>query len=422
MVFGCATKNRYASSKKGPSPERAKLRRWCTYLRYLRLSVHNIQGVKNECADYIGRHRFEHMIGARSEELAQKAFSRMGVHLDRNMTMIRPLHGLRQAEGLKEFGDIYKRLEKRLERVLVNQEQWKQDKTYLCHEDRIVVPSDRIPAHLKWTHESSGHVGADRTLNLFKKWFHTTWSDHHLRNTLQPIVDKWPCWSCKPGDVRERGLYSIIPIPHCANGVLYVDDTEFGSYNVALVVTCGFTRFTRVFPCTKHITGEETIKILLEEWFSVYGTLKEINSKKDVRVRSATGWYKRELRALCVQVSIGNPYTHTSSPLCEQLIRVLKENARIWCKTEGTKDWGRLPVISLMMNSQESLATGYSSHELFMGRLAWFLHAPYREDSYPIVGGWMKEQQDKVKKAKAMLQRVREQQWDKKNKHRVPAT
>ena len=55
----------------------------------------------------------------------------MDVHLDLNMTMIPPLDGLQQAEYLKEFGDIYKRLEKRLEPLLVNQEQWKRDKSYL---------------------------------------------------------------------------------------------------------------------------------------------------------------------------------------------------------------------------------------------------------------------------------------------------
>ena len=38
------------------------------------------------------------------------------------------------------------------------------------------------------------------------------------------------------------------------------------------------------------------------------------------------------------------------------------------------------------------------------------------------VGEWVQEQQAKVDKAKAMLQRVRERQWNKKNKHRVPAT
>ena len=78
------------------------------------------------------------------------------------MTMIRPLDELQQAEYLEEFGDVCKRLEKRLEPLLVNQQQWKRDKSYLWREDRIVLPSDRVPALLKWTHESSGQVGADR--------------------------------------------------------------------------------------------------------------------------------------------------------------------------------------------------------------------------------------------------------------------
>ena len=62
-----------------------------------------------------------------------------------------------------------------------------------------------------------------------------------------------------------------------------------------------------MFPCTKHITGEETIKILLEEWFCVYRAPKEINSDEDVPVRSDTGWYKRVLRSLNVQVSTRIP-------------------------------------------------------------------------------------------------------------------
>ena len=39
------------SFQKGPRPEKAKLRRWWTYLSQLRLAVHHIQRVKNECAD-----------------------------------------------------------------------------------------------------------------------------------------------------------------------------------------------------------------------------------------------------------------------------------------------------------------------------------------------------------------------------------
>ena len=62
----------------------------------------------------------------------------------------------------------------------------------------------------------------------------------------------------------------------------------------------------------------------------------------------------------------------------------------MWCKTERTSDWVRLlPGISLMMNSQESSATGYSPHELFLGRPGWFLHAPYPEDTHSSVVEWV---------------------------------
>ena len=46
----------------------------------------------------------------------------MDVPLHPNVTMIRPVDRLQQVEYLKEFGDIYNRLEKRLEPALVNQE------------------------------------------------------------------------------------------------------------------------------------------------------------------------------------------------------------------------------------------------------------------------------------------------------------
>ena len=83
---------------RGPPPGKAKLRRWWTYLSQLRLSVHHIEGVKNECADYISRNNFDDIIGASSEELAKEAVSRMDVHPDLNMTMIRPVDGLQQVE------------------------------------------------------------------------------------------------------------------------------------------------------------------------------------------------------------------------------------------------------------------------------------------------------------------------------------
>ena len=87
--------------------------------------------------------------------------------------------------------------------------------------------------------------------------------------------------------------FLTLPITQCANSVLCVDYTEmrkFWGSDCALLVTCLLTRFTRVSPCTKHITREETIKILLEKWFCVYRAPKKVKSDEDVRVRSDTGW------------------------------------------------------------------------------------------------------------------------------------
>ena len=73
--------------------------------------------------------------------------------------------------------------------------------------------SDRIPAFLKWTHESSGHAGANATLKLFKQWFHYTWTEDQLQKTLQPIMDKCPYRSCKTWGYQGQGSLLDSPCP-----------------------------------------------------------------------------------------------------------------------------------------------------------------------------------------------------------------
>ena len=108
-----------------------------------------------------------------------------------------------------------------------------------------------------------------------------------------------------------------------------------------------------------------------------------MHSDEDVRIRSDTGWYKRVLNALNVEVTTGVPYTHTSNPLCERQNRVVEQNLRILMKQERTKDWVRLvPWAVLSMNSQRSSSTGFTPHELFHGgRPAWFFKTPFLRTS-----------------------------------------
>ena len=71
--------------QKGPPPEKAKLKPWWTYLSQFRLTVHHIQGIKNEMADYISHNNFDAPLGESSEALAKEAVQRMDVKLDLSM-------------------------------------------------------------------------------------------------------------------------------------------------------------------------------------------------------------------------------------------------------------------------------------------------------------------------------------------------
>ena len=217
---------------------------------------------------------------------------------------------------------------------------------------------------------------------------------------MQSIVDSCGCDASKQSNSRDRGLVSSLPIPYCANSLLYVGFIhgllKFGGYHSCLVVTCGLTRFTRVFPCKKKITGEQTVKMLVEQWFEHYGAPEEVHSDEDVHIRSDTGRYKRVWDTLNVHVTTGVPYTHTSNPLCERQNRVLEQILRILMKQESTKDWVRLlPSAVRTIDSQESSSTGYTPHELFHGgRPAWFFETPFPEDYKSPVGDWLEHRQD----------------------------
>ena len=199
---------------------------------------------------------------------------------------------------------------------------------------------------------------------------------------------------------------------------------RFGGYDSCLVVTCGLSRFTRVFPCNRKITGEQTVKLLVEQWFEPYGAPKQVHSDEDVPIRSDTGWYKRVLNALNVEVTSGVPYTHTSNPLCERQNRVVEQNLRILMKQEHTKDWVRLvPSAVLTMNPQRSSSTGFIPHELFHGgRPAWFFKTAFPEDFKSPVGDWLEHKQSLANQAGTNLRHIRDHELSRRNCLRRPVS
>ena len=290
------------------------------------------------------------------------------------------------------------------------------------------MPEARLDGCLQLSHLSSGHTGANRSVDFFRKCFYSSLTLTELRSRMQTIVDACGCHASKQSDSRDRGLISSLPIPYCANSLLYVDLIHglprFGGYDSCLVVTCGLSRFTRVFPCNKKIRGEQTVKMLVEQWFEPYGAPKQVHSDEDVRIRSDTGWYKRVPNALNVEVTTGVPYTDTSNTRCERQNHVVEQNLRILMKHERTKDWVRLvPSAVLTMNSQPSSSTGFTPHELFHGgRPAWFFKTPFPEDFKRPVGDWLEHKQSMANQAGTNLRHIRDCELSRRNRLRRPAS
>ena len=193
----------------------------------------------------------------------------MDVRLDLSMRSAGVLLGWSLRDYHAEYKCVLNSLSDGLEARMMDGDRWYRDNQYLYYEDRMVLPEARMDGCLQSAHLKSGHTGCSRSVVFFRERFYSRLTCVELRARMQSIVDSCGCHSSKQSDSRERGLVSSLPIPHCANSVLYMDFIhdlpKFGGYDSCLVVTCGLIRFTRAFPCNKKITGEQTVKISVDQ-------------------------------------------------------------------------------------------------------------------------------------------------------------
>ena len=190
-------------------------------------------------------------------------FQRIDVQLDPSMRTAGALEDC----ILRDYQSEYQRVILSLSDGLEG-DSWYRDNRYLC-EDRIIVPETGLDGCLQRAHPSSGHTGRRRSVEFFREpfWFRLTCVQ--LRALMQPIVDSCSCHAIKQTESRDRGLIFSLPVLYSVNSLVYVDFIQglprCGGYNSCLVVTCCLTRFTRAFSGNKNITGEQTVKIVVEQ-------------------------------------------------------------------------------------------------------------------------------------------------------------
>ena len=189
----------------------------------------------------------------------------------------------------------------------------------------------------------------------------------------------------------------------------FVEMDQFNGLNYVLTVVDSLSRFVKFYPCTKGITGEGVLKILLERWIQDYGKPLSIHSDNDVRFKSEKGFYQKAFKALDIETHFSIPRHPPSNGLCENENRAFIQNMRALSISCKTMNWPQLvPYCTWLMNSQISPSISVSPHEMFLGRPAWKFEVVQEPCLNPDAHSWLMEQLLIQEKAAFRFQHLRE--------------
>ena len=408
-------------------PTNKRLRRWYCYLSQFQLRIMHIPGLKNEATDFLSRNAFDEKINNDSDQLAKEAFARMDKQLDLTMQcVLRISHELNIEENdynNSEWKEIWKSLEIHKSNILDSKLYYRTKDELFC-ERRLVIPENKLNDTLLWSHRANGHPGADRTVWFFLQNFHSHLTRKELLILSRMLLsDCQICLKSKPNTAIDRGLVGNLPIPQLANDVIFVDFFQmdnFNNFDYVLTIVDGLTRFVKFVPCTKNITGEATLKLILREWIQNFGKPKEIFSDNDVRFAQEKGFYQSAFKMLGIDVHFSIPRHPQSNGLCERMNRSFLQNARALSMDLKTMDWPKLcPMVSWLLNSQVSGQTGYTPSELFLGRPSWKFSVMPEPCTNPCVKSWLEDQMSMQEEVCKRLEMMRDATNKRANKGRT---
>ena len=244
---------------------------------------------------------------------------------------------------------------------------------------------------------------------------------------MQALVDKCEfCLKSKPSTQKDRGLVGSLPIPPLSNDILYIDFISMDNcdkYNYVLTIVDGLSRFAKFIPCTKNITGEETLKVIFQHWIQHYGKPTTIMSDNDVRFSQTSSFYQKVFKSFQIKTKFSLPRHPQSNGLCERTNRAFLQNLRALSMEFKTMDWPKLtPIVTWLMNSQVNPKTGYSPSELFLGKPSWKLEVTPEMESTPSLDAFLQEQMLIQENVQKRLQKLRTGTQKSRNTHRVEPT
>jgi putative transposase len=411
-------------------PVNKRQRRWYVYLSQFPLKIHHLAGAKNELADYMSRELVEHTIGCPLDHLAKEAFARMDAQLDLCLNQVLSLTQIMDFEPdmyqTSELAELWNQLTPHVSQRIDGWLYYRTD-TKLYREMKALVPQSKLNSVLQKTHIAHNHPGTMRTVLCFLQNFACELNQAELVLRTKPLIES--CATCllnKPNRQSDRGELGSLPTPALANELLYMDFINmdaFNGFDYVLTVVDALTHFTQFYACTKNITGEGVIKLLIDRWFRCFGKPVAIHSDNDVRWRHDKGFYQTVLKSLNVQTHFGIPRRPQTNGVCENTNRQFLQNMRCLINQCKSHDWVMLlPYCNWMMNSQISPQTRLSPCEMFTGRPPWALDFVLEPCTNPAIDDWLKQQLAVQTQAADQLRKLHAKAEIVRNRYRTQAT
>ena len=272
-----------------------------------RLVIKHIPGVKNEFCDWLSRAQFDSKVGQNFDQIAQEAFDKMDTAID--FAILFKISDMVDFDSLdynkNEWSEIWTQLDPYHSKVIEDKMFYRTPKELFC-ETKKVVPKEKIQKVLSWCHEVNGHPGPEKTILFFAQKFHSELGKKALLDLVKPLCENCEvCLKSKPNTQKDRGLVGALPIPPLANDIVFVDFIQMDdcdNYNYVLTIVDGLTKFVKFVPCTKNISGEDTLKLILRDWVQHYENPSTIMSDNDVRFSQTKGFYQKVFRSLGIDI------------------------------------------------------------------------------------------------------------------------
>ena len=242
---------------------------------------------------------------------------------------------------------------------------------YRAGDDRIVVPTSKIPFVLAECHDAvmAGHLGVEKTIDLISRKY--TFPDLRA-HVVKHVRECHVCQTAKTEHRRARGVVMPLRIPERRWNSIHMDwilglppfPPDKNTYNAILTFTDRATKMVHFVPTNKFEKATDTARFFFHHVVRLHGLPRSLICDRDSRFTS-TFW--RTLMDLCgVSARTTSGFHPQANGQAERTNQSVRQHLRILA--QRSPDWpANLDIAEMVHNNSPIAHTHYSPYMCNLG-------------------------------------------------------